>query len=138
MKWKRLTCFLLAMSASAALFGCKPSESELEQRAVEQFRTKLAAAQYHEIYLASSDMLRKKLTEVQLAEMLEATKLDLGSYQSANLRDRELTTYAKGLRLVRLTYGSAFSKRSGIEEGFAFEKTHRGLKLAGYWYKNAN
>lgn len=121
-----------------ALFGCKPSESELEQNAVEQFRTRLAAAQYHEIYLASSDMLRKKLTEVQLTEILEATKSDLGAYQSASLHDRELTTYAKGLKLVRLTYGSAFSKRTGIEEGFAFEKTNHGLKLAGYWYKNAN
>lgn len=61
MKKKRLTHFLLAASASLALFGCKPSEPETEMKAVEQFRTMLAASQYHEIYLASSEMLKKGL-----------------------------------------------------------------------------
>ncbi|WP_170126566.1 DUF4019 domain-containing protein [Leminorella richardii] len=138
MKKKRLTHFLLAASASLALFGCKPSEPETEMKAVEQFRTMLAASQYHEIYLASSEMLRKKVSEGELVRLLESARADLGACKKFRLHERGTTTYAKGLQLVRLTYDSTFADGGATEEGFAFEKTQSGLKLAGYWYRRAN
>lgn len=123
------------------LTGCKPSESAAEKAAIAQFRTQLAASQYHEIYASTSRILKDKTPEDALIKVLKQSKLSVGTYTdgSAQLYKKSVSAAAKAddTEITRLYYRSSFSKYSSVEEEFDFEKTDDGIKLAGYSYGTA-
>lgn len=116
----------------------KPLELAEEKAVIAQFRTQLAASQYHEIYTTTSSAFKDKISEEDLTKMLEKTKSDLGTYNSgsAKLYKRSilLTTKSGKPSLDSLKYHSSFSRYPSVEEEFTFEETENGVKLAGYSY----
>lgn len=119
----------------------KPLELTAEQAAIAQFRTQLAASQYHEIYAATSSEFKKMTSEEDLTKILEQSKSDLGIYNngSAKLYKRSVlvSTHPDEPSLDRLNYHSSFSQYPSVEEEFTFEETDNGVKLAGYSYTSS-
>lgn len=116
----------------------KPLELAEEKIVIAQFRTQLAASQYHEIYTATSSTFKDKISEEDLTKVLEKSKSDLGSYnsESAKIYKRRVLFSTKPSipSLNRLNYRSSFSRYPSVEEEFTFEETENGVKLAGYSY----
>lgn len=116
----------------------KPLELAEEKAVIAQFRTQLAASQYHEIYTATSSAFKDKISEEDLTKVLEKSKSDLGTYNSgsAKLYKRSVLFSTKSGKpsLDSLKYNSSFSQYPAVEEEFNFEETENGVKLAGYSY----
>lgn len=118
-----------------------PLELAAEQAAIAQFRTKLAASQYHEIYTAASSEFKKVTSEEDLTKILAQSKSALGTYNngSAKLYKRGLfvSTHPGKPPLDRLNYHSSFSQYPSVDEEFTFEETVDGVKLAGYSFTSS-
>lgn len=140
MNRKYFAQFFLIVGMLLTLAGCNLSESKEEKAAVAQFRTMLTASQYHELYLAASPQLRDATSEANFIKGMEKLKAQLGPYRdgSAELikRAKSVSSTNSGVPTLRLTYRSAFTHYSSVEEVFAFEDTAAGLKLMGYHYES--
>lgn len=140
MNRKYFAQFFLIVGMLLTLAGCNLSESKEEKAAVAQFRTMLASSQYHELYIAASPQLRDATSEANFIKGMEKLKAQLGPYREGSSelikRTKSVSSPDCGITTLRLTYHSAFTHYSSVEEVFAFENTDDGLKLMGYHYES--
>lgn len=119
----------------------KPLESAEEEAVIAQFRTRLAASQYHEIYTTAATELKVAISEEDLTKVLAQSKSALGTYNngSAKLYKRGLfaSTHPGKPPLDRLNYHSSFSQYPSVDEEFTFEETDGSVKLAGYSFTSS-
>ena len=100
------------------------------KQGVDEFRTAVAAKNYHDIFEHADPEMRQSGTEEQFVEFMKALDKKLGPWQSAEEGVWTVSQSPAG-RIVNLTYQSQFANGPGTER-FMWRIENGQASLVGY------
>ncbi len=130
--------FIYIVIVAMILCACSPIDIDAAQNNVDTFHEMYQENKYSNIYVDSSEILRKSISEEGFIKLLtEAKDKDLGVFKKNTLISKKKIYHLIADNEVLLIYTSEFSKRN-VNETFLFIIVDGELKLKGYNYTSIN
>jgi Protein of unknown function (DUF4019) len=122
---------LILGSLLSLLCSCNAAKrKDLAEGAVREFRVQLDSEQYHAIYMAADDDLRRSTEEKDFAALMAVIHQKLGKVQESHLRyyvDGQSTSRAG--RLLTLVYDTTFASGPATERFLWHVRNQRAMLL---------
>jgi hypothetical protein len=122
---------ILLAALSTVLCGCSPSaDTAAAEQAVSKFHELLDSGRFAEVFVQSSDDLKKVTGEAEFVELLEAVHRKLGNSKSSTRQAWNVNYHTTGT-FITLKYRTVYSEGEAAEQ-FVYRMQDSVPSLVGY------